>query len=301
MISRHPYLLRFLVGLFCLQLSPVSSAQDSDLFGELTTIGIPFSNETRVKLALPTLNENQSTAELKQAVEKLAGKQEWSRFARNSVSAPVTILIEPINGPDNNKLGLNVHNAFIVYAKLDALKNAELMAEIFGRPGKSAETKGVVTEELSKELLQQAGFTEQSQSPASFAYIELPLLNKVLVRGVIRIEKRELPGSIEFFWRLDASFGRVEKYASRWTKLQRDPVGKLIEGESFPYTGCGGFLGVYSIDRENDQLLVESRMLLKEPDEWFAGSNFLRSKLPPAMQENARNFRRKLAEQVPSE
>lgn len=266
-----------------------------DLFEEMTVDGIVFTEHVQAKLKPPSLTAGQTADEQKHVLQGLAGKQEWSRFTRNSVTAPVTIDINTIDSPDGKRIGLSVHSAFILYAKLDALRNQELMEQTFGRPGNSDEAAGVVTQELSKDYLKQLGFESQSQNSASFAYLEMPLLNKVLVRGVIRIEKRERPGAIEFVWRLDSSFNRTEKYLSRWTRLERNPVGKLVEGDSFPYLGCGGFMGVYEIDRQADQLLVESRLLLHEPEEWFAGSNFLRSKLPLSMQENARNFRRKLA------
>jgi hypothetical protein len=35
-------------------------------------------------------------------------------------------------------------------------------------------------------------------------------------------------------------------------------------------------------------------MLMHEPTQWFSGSNFIRSKLPLAIQEGARSFRRSL-------
>jgi len=41
-------------------------------------------------------------------------------------------------------------------------------------------------------------------------------------------------------------------------------------------------------------LLIESRMVLHELPEWFSASNFVRSKLPLAIQEGARNLRRRL-------
>ena len=268
---------------------------EGKLFTELTERGLPFSADDLIRLPLPTLLPSMSDTAREEALQKLARKQEWSRFSRDSVMAPITIEIETVNSSQGERLGMTVYNAFIAHASMERLRDKEAMEQIFGRPNDAAESNSVVTAELTPEKLRELGFTEQADSAATYAYLELPLLNQIIVRGVVCIEKRERAGAVEFFWRLDPDFNSVEKYASRWTKLERNSVGKLLEGESFPYAGCGGFMGVYELDPAIKQLLVESRLLLREPKEWFSGSNFLRSKLPPMMQENARNFRRKMA------
>jgi hypothetical protein len=179
------------------------------------------------------------------------------------------------------------------------------MQQMFGKPeSATGDQVQVVIKELPKQELREQGFVAQADSHATFAYLELPLLNKVIMAGVIRIEKHEREGASEFYWRLDPSFNQHAPYASRWIQLERNSVGRLIRGDSFPYSGCAGFTGVYEIDDLSlpttqvadsaGKLLIESRLLLREPQEWFAGSNFLRSKLPSAMQENARSFRRTL-------
>ncbi len=279
-------------------------AQTADLFIELTESGLVFTAANGVAqsviLPAPTLLADISDDNREAVLERLAGKLEWGRFEREAVTAPVMIDIEAIDAGDGERLGLQVHNAFVVHATLETLRDSELMQQLFGRPSSNQEASGVVTEELSSEELSRLGFAEQAASGDSFAYLELPLLNQVIVRGVIRIQKRQRAGAIEFAWSLDERFNSSEKYASRWTKLERNEVGKLFEGESFPYAGFGGWLGAYQIDADEAlPVLIESQMLLREPTEWFAGSNFLRSKLPLSLQENARTFRRKLQQRKP--
>ena len=297
----------------CLVAAMASSslhAQGADLFSELSERGLEFTDQQRIALPLPTLQSAMTDRERTEALEKLAGKLKWDRFSRDAVTAPVVVDIDTIDDASGERLGLNVHSAFVAYTTLETLRDQDLMEETFGpapidsttldsekRKAAASDAMRVVMRELSATELTQLGFAEQAaltRSNVSFAYIELPLLNKVLVRGVIRIEKRQPAGAVEFAWRLDPSFNADEKYASRWTRLERDEVGKMVEGGSFPYTACGGWMGVYEIDREEKQLLVESQLLLREPTEWFAGSNFLRSKLPLMLQENARSFRRKI-------
>ena len=125
--------------------------------------------------------------------------------------------------------------------------------------------------------------------------IQLPLLNQVTVRGTVRIAKREQPNGVQIFWHLDPRFANSEMFGNTWTKMERNDLGKAMPTMPASYAGCGGYLAITEIDGERHQILVESRMILHEPKEWFSGSNFLRAKLPPALQENARSFRRRLA------
>jgi hypothetical protein len=279
--------------------------QEADLFSELSSQGLEFTSDLRVPLPGPTLQPEMDQAARLAAVRALAGKLEWERFTRDSVSAPIMIDIEMLADSAGQRLGLAVHNAFIAHAAMGQLRDTQAMQQIFGKPeSATGDHVQVVIRELPKQELRELGFLPQADSPATFAYLELPLLNKVIIAGVMRIEKRERDGAIEFYWRLDPNFNQHEAYASRWIQLERNSVGRLMRGDSFPYSGCAGFTGVYELNSTLNsphddatsagKLLIESRLLLREPQEWFAGSNFLRSKLPSAMQENARSFRRTL-------
>lgn len=283
---------------FCMHNVDCLHGQEADFFAQLTGPGLVFAGSQHEALPAPTLSAEMSDAQRVEALQQLAGKLDWSRFVRDSVNAPVMVdieAIEAIDGVDGQRLGLRVHNAFVVHTTLETLRDGDRMQQLFGAPGTNQDSEGVVADELESQQLVDEGFSEQAASQDSFAYLELPLLNQVIVRGVIRIQKRERDGGIEFAWRLDEEFNSVEKYASRWTKLERNEVGELYEGETFPYTGFGGWLGAYELKPgESTPLLIESQMLLREPVEWFAGSNFLRSKLPLSLQENARSFRRKM-------
>lgn len=274
------------------------AADTQDLLQTLLTQGIRLTDDVTAPVAAPTLTPSMTPDQRTAALQELAGKQEWSRFAKNSVTAPVTIDIESIEDSRGERVGHDIQNAFIVYASLEQLSDADFMEQMFGRPAATSQTDGsqaAVARELTDEELQQLGVMPDKEQGEAYAYLELPLLNRVIVRGVIHIQRRERPGAYEFAWQLEPAFADSEQFAGRWTELERNAVGRLVEGESHPYQGCGGFMGVYQLDEQQGQLLIESRMILHEPPEWFAGSNFLRSKLPLSMQENARSFRRKLA------
>lgn len=277
------------------QVQAQTESPTDDLLEVLTAEGVELTDGLAVTIPKPMIYDGQGPAERQQALEELAGKVGWQRFSRNSVVAPVMIDIKYIKNDRGAKVGHRIHHAFVAYADLDTLRDEEMMERIFGRPGDSDDAGGVATQEVPGSVLARMGLDSSEGSPDSFAYVTLPLLNKVTVRGVIRMQRREGPKWFELAWQLEPRFARSGEFANTWTKIERNAVGKPIESAPVPYSGCAGFVSVHQIDDASHQLLIETRMVLYEPEEWFGGSNFLRSKLPISMQENARSFRRKLS------
>ncbi|MEO8272070.1 MAG: hypothetical protein ABI557_20335, partial [Aureliella sp.] len=119
---------------YCLVLSVARSplhAQQPDLFRELTQLGLEFDDLQRVTMSLPALQAGMTDSARLEALDKLAGKQRWDRFSRDAVTAPVVVDIDTIDDPSGERLGLLVHNAFVVYATLETLRDRELMGEMF--------------------------------------------------------------------------------------------------------------------------------------------------------------------------
>ncbi|MCA9132764.1 MAG: hypothetical protein KDA45_06405 [Planctomycetales bacterium] len=268
---------------------------EPDLFTQLSEQGLSLGEQATWKLPGPTLAQDQSPEQRNAALETLAGKQGWARFARNSIMAPVAVDIEALQDKQGNRWGHDIHTAFMVHADLQQFRQEDLLEQLLGPPPTLEDPSTGGIEALSAEELRAVGISLPADSNESYVYIELPLLNKIIVRGVLHLAQRERAGAYEVAWQLDPRFSAVEKYAPRWHKLERNAVGRPTEGPAHPYLGLAGRVGVYQLDTAPSQLLVESRMLLREPEAWFAGSQFLRSKLPLSVQENARRLRRKLA------
>lgn len=292
--SRRWWVLLLIVGWSSGLGRPVTG---QDLASHLTSAGIEFTPGVSIKLPRPSLSPEVAQADRLAAAQALAGSAAWERFIGDSLNAPVTVDIAPIVGPQAERLGLSVHTAFVVHTTLERLSDRQAMEAVFGKPQEGSQMDGLVIQELSADQLQSHGMEQMSDGSTQFFYIELPLLNKVLVQGVARVEAQQREDGVEYYWQLDPRFNDQPQWATRWTRLERNAVGKLVHGETFAYAGCGGFWGAYQIGPEASPLVIESQLLLREPQQWFAGSHFLRSKIPSLMQENARTFRRKLASQ----
>ncbi len=269
------------------------------LLNELVTDGIEFREGVTVKLPAPALAGVQSKAELAKAKTQLSGNDSWERFTRDSIVAPVTIKLEYVTDADGNRVGHNVYSAFVVHAKFESLDNKDLMQQIFGK-APSSDNAGNDTaddadqvEELSRDELTAAGISvpeqdAQADTKVTYSKVAFTLLDKIRLNGVLRVERTTRPGSTTIAWKLDPAFEASDKWRGTWTRIDES------ESTPQPYKGWGGYLNVTRVGDSPEKLVLESRMLLHEPQEWFNASNFVRSKLPLAIQESARNFRRRL-------
>lgn len=276
-----------MLAIVALHCSPVWS---QTLLHELTTDGVEFQNGVKVVLPPPTLAGKLNEDQLERAKAELAGNDGWEKFSRDSVVAPVTIKLEYVTDQAGMRVGHNVHSAFVVHTKLESLADKDLMQQIFG---KTESTDGMKLVDLTEADLKAAGVDvpladKSAGSGSTYSQVEFTLLEKIRLSGVMRIERTVTEDSTTICWILDPKFANNEKLHGTWVQIGKEP------GEPKPYSGWGGYLSVTRVSKSPEMLVIESRMLLHELPEWFSGSNFVRSKLPLAIQEGARNFRRKL-------
>ncbi len=268
--------------------------EEASLFEQMTTNGIGPIQSQNIVLPMPLLSGLDDHAGRLEAAEPLAKRIGWERFAKDSVFAPVAIDIDAVKDSEGKRIAHSIHCAFVVHAQLDELSDQELLKSILvsgedeERSDSDAEEKG---SELSPEVLAENNIAAP-QEGESYGQVTFPLFNRIEVSGVIRAQRIENEMSIGVAWQFDDRF--TDRHASVWRKLTKNNLGHIVVGDGVPYTGCGGYMMVQEISP--GLLLVESRMVMHEPQEWFNGSQFLRSKLPPGLQENARSFRRKLAD-----
>ena len=269
------------------------TGRSQTLLTELTTVGVEFLEGVKVVLPAPSLAGELSEKQIEQAKMQLAGNDSWEKFARDSIVAPVTIHLDYVVDKAGKRVGHRVHSAFVVHTKLESLADKELMQQIFCKP-ESNDSSGMKVTELTAADLLAAGVAvpdELAGTKVTYSRVEFMLLEKIRLSGVMRIERSSAPGSTTIAWLLDPKFASNEKLRGTWSKVS--------EAVSEPklYSGWGGYLNVTRVSETPETLLIESRMLLHELPEWFSASNFVRSKLPLAIQEGARNFRRRLKSQ----
>jgi len=241
-------------------------------------------------LPKPSLQPGQDAAKRKEVLVDLAGGRGWKHFSRKSISAHVATEVKYIKNADGDRIGHQVHNAFIVHASWDKLKDADLSDQLFLE---SAPPDNVAARKLDPAEWKAAGIDAIAENE-SFGLVELPLLERVVVRGVMRSVRMVDDDSVTVVWELDPRFTGGASPSNTWAAISEDDSGEWMEGEQHPYRGAGGYLHISRLTELENACLVEMRMVLHEPKDWFRGSAVLRSKLPLLLQQGAKDFRRKV-------
>ena len=228
------------------------------------------------------------------ALEKLAGPAGWERFSEDAATAPVSVVIEPV-AAGGTRVGHAVRTGFTLRVPLEKLETEDALKRSLGA---DEDARGASATTLSAGDLAAVGVMADEAAGERFVFVEIPLLNRVKVRGVVRAVKAECPAGVRVAWEFDPRFAAAPAWRATWTRIEENELGNRVEGEPHPYRGCGGVIVVRKLEPgagAGDLLVVESRMVIAEPQEWFQGSNLLRSKIPLTTQEGVRSLRRKLA------
>ncbi|MEO1528998.1 MAG: hypothetical protein AAFX06_26550 [Planctomycetota bacterium] len=254
---------RLLIAGLLLLLSPKTYAQNETPSKEQTIqIG-----SVSVTLPEPTLSGE--TDEPQAVIESIIGGLSYRQFARDSVVAPVRIRLQYIKDGEGERVGQLVHVAMIAHVDMETLQSDSMMRRLF------ADSDTAEAESLSETELSSRGIDDAS-GDVQYHPVNFKLLDKVKLEGVIRVESTSSAERQRLDFRVD------ERFENRWQTEQAD-------GE---YRGFHGWLHTAQI--EGGVVFIEARLAFAEPTSWFRGSNFLRSKLPLALQESAREFRRRL-------
>ncbi len=267
-------------------------AELPQLLDQLVRTGVVMPGDETFAVPPPTLDQALDAQERRQRLEDLAGPLGWKRFSRNSVSAPISIELKYLKAANGQRIGHDVHVAFILHTSLDRLKDETLMKELFGEPEDPEAAEDFQSSELTATQLGELGVTAQPER--SYGSIQMPILKRVIVRGVIEAQQLEADDRIIFAWRFDPQFSEAKSLRNTWTAVNRDDAGKKSLGAPKPYGGTGGYLIVSQLPEVAGACLVESHMVIHEPADWFSSSNQLRSKMPIMIQESVRSLRRKL-------
>ncbi|GAB5514711.1 hypothetical protein [Rhodopirellula baltica] len=282
----------------------VDAADDNALFNQMRSGGIALTDD--VTSQIPSLafvdasGEPVVPSEVKKQLEKLARAGGIQRFIRDSVVAPIAIDMDSISNAEGQRIGHLLDVTFVVHAPIDLVEDSDTLQSLLGVNNQEAETdeagaaNKVTTEELSR-----LGIAVDSESE-SFGRVSFPLLDRVLINGVIHAEtKRRIEGTADDYvtvaWQLDPRF------ENSWSPIERNDLGEEVTGDAKTYRGLGGLitatrLPVDIAGSDSDATIVQAKLVVHEPVDWFGGRNQLRSKLPLIIQDRVRDLRRKLAE-----
>ncbi|QDV87518.1 hypothetical protein TBK1r_65490 [Stieleria magnilauensis] len=232
-----------------------------------------------VTLAEPTLGDESDADAQRRLITPLLRGLSFNQFARDSVVAPVRIYLRYITNEAGDRLGHDVHVVFIIHESLQTFSDQDIAQRLGGEVAdETAETPAEV-DDVSAETLQGLGINDAGPQ-IRYRKLDFELLDKVRLTGLLRIAQRSSATQN----RIDVSL--VDRFDNRWQATD----GREAGGE---YSGFQGWLTATAL-AGMDAVFVEARFVMHEPEQWFAGSNYVRSKLPLVLQQAARDLRRRL-------
>ena len=283
----------FIAIVILLSFGGVISADQPSVMQRMTTKGIQLTEDVTHVLPAPSVDLKMDAETRKANLEKLTRGRGWTQFARKSTNAPVTINLKYIQSPSGERIGHQIHFAFVVHATLETLKDKDLMKSMASEEEKPEDADLYKMDEISVEKLKEFGTTPAKNN--SYGFVQSPLMNRVIIRGTIRTEQVISDDSVLVTWEMDPRFTNAKEFANTWSSIKRDRLGKKVQSDPKPYQGAGGYMHVSKLPEVDGAVLVESQMVIHEPTDWFSSSTALRSKMPLLIQNTARDFRRKLA------
>ncbi len=296
-------------------------ASADNLLRRMTSQGISLDEQTQFVLPPPSFvsieGESVDETAAKKALAEIAGPQGVSRFTRDSIVAPISTQTDSINNEAGDRVGHFIDVAFVVHQSVAEIRKSETMEDFKSDPDDpNAEAKTIEfadqdnpdeieknkTRSLTKAELAKYNVKLDGQYEA-LGYLQMPLLSKVVVRGVARARRSvwsadDQDAPIILTWLLDARFAseapEAESIANQWRAIERSEVGEKELGPPQPNAGMGGYIAITPLPGDAAASMVQLRFVIHEPQAWFNGKNLLRSKLPILIQDRVRNLRREL-------
>lgn len=233
--------------------------------------------------------------------ERMAGRQGWKRFAAESRLAPVSVAIDA-QEVAGTRVGHLVTTRFVLRAPLAAFSDDDQAAQSLGL---DVDSPGSMFRPLTAEECTAAGVEPAADGSEQYALVELTLLNRVVVRGVIRVQRQRTDRGWVLAWAFDHRFDAEQNLKVTASKRASNELGERVAESAVAYAGAAGVVVVRELSAdertaaghatdEPPVVIVESRLAVAEPQDWFAGSNLLRSKIPLITQEGVRDLRRRL-------
>ena len=269
------------------------------IYDALVGRGVKIDSQDTLQLPKPVLEDGLAAKQQRQTVELLvAGKYDWDNFARKSVVSPFLLKISEgaaESGPMERKVDLY----FVAYGSLNSLSGEDYLHKQLSltanndQGDEGGRAKVLTADELKKRSIVAAN----NPGDPRWVAVTSTLLGKVRISLTTQNVKTENKDSIIIASVADPRFERDPEYPNSWQSLSTDDTGKRQTGPVKPYAGLGSYVKGTRLAEPAGALFIEYHVVFIEPQEWFHGTNLLRSKLPIVAQEMVRKFRRTLGDE----
>lgn len=249
--------------------------------------------DVSVSIPEPSMPDGLDQPQQASVLKTLAGKYSLDRFTKNSIVSPFTLQRATVKDANGQRVGHKVDLCFVAYGRLDAIRDEEMFFAMLEskESDEVGDGKRISDEELAQRGIKKHDAASGAAEQVAYYRFSVPVLDRVIVEGVVR---RDSLGSDESQFAcitLEDAFDGDFQYPNRW---RHSTAGAA---DSVSYAGAGGYAKATRLLGYEGAILIECHGVIHEPQEWFGGANLLGSKLPIAIQDTVRSFRRSLAKQ----
>jgi hypothetical protein len=282
--------------LLLLAAGPGEGHRDNLAFQQLLRTGIEVAPRTPVKLPPPTLADGLNARQQQEVLRTVAGEDyDVEELLRNSVVSPQVLRLgnPPVRVPNGAVRSVDLW--FIVHGDLAVLQSEEFIRKLAGLNEKSGKGKELTPEELARRGIR---LSKAEAEHTRFGNVQFTFLDRVELQATGSLVWSKTPDSVVVAVHIDPRFTRDADHPNRWRSLIREED-TVKPGPPHPYEGFAYYAKVTRLTQPPGALLVEMHGVFVEPTGWFDGANLLRSKLPPALQQQVRTLRRELLKASP--
>ena len=267
---------------------PPSHEAANPLYKELLDPGLLVGPNIRAKLPPPSMPDGLDAAKQKAVITGLIGSDySYAEFTRRSVVAPQLLKIRDVQPSDPKAPARGVDVYFVAFGDFAALDDEKFRNRLLDAGRGEGKGQGLTREQLAKRKIV---LTPEQEKHESYGHVEFDFLEKVRIRATGRAVWSKNGQSLVAAGQIDPRFLGDPEFPDDWRSITKGAGGEKV-GPPHPWSGAGFYLKVTKLAEPAGALFLEQHIVFAEPTGWFEGANFLRSKLPPAVQRNVRNMR----------
>jgi hypothetical protein len=260
------------------------------VYRELRQAGVEVGAPAKVKMPEPLLPDGLSGREQQKRIRELiAGHSSYEEFTRKSRVAPEKLVLKDVKPVGKNSATRQVQVTCTAYGDLKVIANKKFLERVLDLNKGDGKA-----EDLPKEKLKALGLEVKDPDHESYGRASLRVLDKVQLDVTTHSYWSQTDESIVAAGLIDPRFRDDKDFPNQWRSLTKLEGKFKVGSKVSPYDGAGYYVKFTRLASPKGALFIEGHVIFQEPEGWFQGENTLRSKLPPAIQKQVRDFRLEL-------
>lgn len=249
--------------------------------------GLVVGADVRVKFPPPVMADGLTAEQQAAVIRTVIGTDyAYEEFTRKSVVAPNLTRIGDAKPSDPAAPARTVDVYFVAYGDFAATDDEKFLDRLTSSGQGAGKGRGLTDADLAKRKI-----AAPDKKREGFGLVEFDFLEKVRLKLTGHAGWSKTPESVVAAAEVDPRFRGDAEFPNQWQSLSKEG-GQPKVGPAVPYGGGGMYLRITRLHAPAGAMFVEQHIVFAEPTGWFDGANFLRSKLPAAVQINVRNMRR---------